>query len=243
MMSTQPERISEMVPSKSNRTTRASRADVPGREVFNHPPYYLRRTSGRGVPISLRTPRLAIPYPRCKNWHERSVSMGEARQEEGNRMAANAIAPGIPGNLEEIFQAHHARVFRAAYRITGNPSDAEDVLQTVFLRLMRQDWSAERVSSIESYLHRAAVNAALDVVRARQDARKVALDDIAPVLRGDTRLQPDRRQAAGELRSILRGALARLSPKAAEMFALRYFEGYGNSEIAGMLGATAPTSQ
>ena len=153
-------------------------------------------------------------------------------------MAANAIAPGLPGNLEALFQAHHARVFRAAYRITGNPSDAEDVLQTVFLRLLRQDWAAERVASVESYLHRAAINAALDVVRARHDARRVALEDVAPMLGADARLQPDRRQAAGELRSFLRSALARLSPKAAEMFALRYFEGYGNAEIARMLGAT-----
>ncbi|HVX67533.1 MAG TPA: RNA polymerase sigma factor [Bryobacteraceae bacterium] len=153
-------------------------------------------------------------------------------------MAANAIAPGLPGTLEELFQAHHARVFRAAYRITGNPSDAEDVLQTVFLRLLRQDWTAERVSSLESYLHRAAVNAALDVVRARRDDRKVALETVEPVLGADARLAPDRRQAAAELRSFLRRALARLSPRAAEMFALRYFEGYGNGEIARMLGAS-----
>ena len=136
-------------------------------------------------------------------------------------------------------QAHHARVFRAAYRITGNSSDAEDVLQTVFLRLLRQDWSAGRVESMEGYLHRAAVNAALDIVRARRDDRKVPLEDVTPVLGDDARLQPDRRQAGGELRSLLRDALARLAPKAAEIFALRYFEGYGNAEIAEMLGATA----
>ncbi len=165
--------------------------------------------------------------------------MDEAKQEEGIQMAASAIVPGTPDRLEDIFQRHHARVFRAAYRVTGNASDAEDVLQTVFLRLLRQGWSAESVDSVESYLHRAAVNAALDIVRGRREGQKVALDDIAPMLKDDARLQPDRRQSSGELRSLLRDALARVSPRAAEMFALRYFEGYGNSEIAQMLGATA----
>ena len=41
--------------------------------------------------------------------------------------------------LEQVFLQHRELVFRAAYRVTGNASDAEDVLQTVFLRLVRQD--------------------------------------------------------------------------------------------------------
>jgi DNA-directed RNA polymerase specialized sigma24 family protein len=43
----------------------------------------------------------------------------------------------IPDELERAFRAHHPLVFRTAYRITGNVADAEDVLQTVFLRLAR----------------------------------------------------------------------------------------------------------
>ncbi len=153
-------------------------------------------------------------------------------------MSANAVATGTAAGLEEVFRAHHARVFRAAYRITGNVSDAEDVLQTVFLRLIRQGWSPASVGNLESYLHRAAVNAALDMVRMRHDSEKVPLEDIEPVLRDDARLEPDRRQSAGELRSLLRNAIARLTPVAAEMFALRYFEGYDNPEIARMLGTS-----
>ena len=68
-------------------------------------------------------------------------------------------------DLEELFLAHKDRVFRAAYRVTGSASDAEDVLQTVFLRLMRHTPGAE-ISNPGSYLHRSAVNAALDLLRA-----------------------------------------------------------------------------
>ena len=57
--------------------------------------------------------------------------------------------------LEEIFQAHHDRVFRAAYRVTGNASDAEDVLQTVFLRLLKHGHTFTGVDDAGRYLHRA----------------------------------------------------------------------------------------
>src|ERR1035438_7204198 len=55
-------------------------------------------------------------------------------------MKALMAAPMEPADLsvkdlEQIFRENHALVFRAAYRITGNPNDAEDVLQTVFLRM------------------------------------------------------------------------------------------------------------
>src|SRR5947209_1798111 len=89
-------------------------------------------------------------------------------------------AQAPPGEIERIFRDHHGLVFRAAYRITGNPSDAEDVLQTVFLRLLRRDGEAEAVGNMPGYLHRAAVNSALDLMRARQNSRSIPLDDVAP---------------------------------------------------------------
>src|SRR5260370_34098640 len=87
-----------------------------------------------------------------------------------------------PADLERVFKENHAMVFRAAYRVTGNAGDAEDVLQTVFLRMLKRDPDAEPVGSITSFLHRAAVNAALDLLRTRQNARNVPLDELEPVL-------------------------------------------------------------
>ena len=81
-------------------------------------------------------------------------------------------------DLESIFREHHAMVFRAAYRVTGNAGDAEDVLQTVFLRMAKRDQSAEPIENITSFLHRAAVNAALDLIRSRQNVRSVPLDGL-----------------------------------------------------------------
>jgi len=147
-------------------------------------------------------------------------------------MAAQGAVRNQPAELEQVFIAQHQTVYQAAYRITGHAGDAEDVLQTVFLRLLRRE-SPEPIESFGTYLRRAAVNAALDLVRARQERKLVALDE-TPI--PDARLSPDRRQDARELRAFLRQAIARLSPKAAEIFALRYFEDYDNGEIARILG-------
>jgi RNA polymerase sigma factor (sigma-70 family) len=130
----------------------------------------------------------------------------------------------VPGEIEQIFEECHGLVFRTAYRITGNAADAEDVLQAVFLRLLRRDRSAEPLVNHESYLRRAAVNASLDTVRARQESRSAPLDESPPAA-GDP----------AELRDSLRRALAALPPRSAEIFALRFLEGYSNPEIARML--------
>ena len=117
-------------------------------------------------------------------------------------------------------------VFRTAYRITGNAADAEDVLQNIFLRLVRRDPATAPVSNEESYLRRAAVNAALDLIREKQADRTLPLDEASATGSGSQ---------TGELRDCLRQAFTRLSPQAAEMFALRYFEDFTNRQIAQML--------
>ena len=144
-------------------------------------------------------------------------------------------------DLESVFRAHHAMVFRAAYRVTGNATDAEDVLQTVFLRLLKRDPGAEPVAAIGSFLHRAAVNAAVDLMRSRQNIRNIPLDELEPVLAESPHHAPDRAHSSGEIRDWLRAALARLNPRIAEMFALRFFEGKDNPEIAQLLNTTPGT--
>ena len=150
--------------------------------------------------------------------------------------AVNETAPSEPFGLENVFREHQRRVFRAAFRITGNAPDAEDVLQTVFLRLARQG-DAASVTNPSSYLYRAAVNAALDLLRARRERSNIALEEVhdAP----DRPAQrPDQVHEAAELREWLRQAIAGLSPRAAEVFALHHLEGLDNREIARALGVS-----
>ena len=140
---------------------------------------------------------------------------------------AEEPAVAIPDKLDRAFRAHHALVFRTAYRITGNAADAEDVLQTVFLRLLRQGERAAEFENEESYLRRAAINAALDVVRSRQADRTVELAEVHPAGASG---------APAELRQSLARALSQLKARSAEIFALRFFDGFSNAQIARMLG-------
>jgi len=166
--------------------------------------------------------------------------MDEQGGEDRNLQAAiqqEVTTTDYPAELEKIFQQHRAMVFRSAYRLTGNAEDAEDVLQAVFLRLLRRQEPPGPVEKLEGYLRRAAVNAALDVLRARTSARKTPLEETPPLV-AERRDNPELSCQTGELRQALRAAMARLGPRAAEVFALRYIEGYGNKEIARLLGAS-----
>jgi RNA polymerase sigma-70 factor, ECF subfamily len=140
-------------------------------------------------------------------------------------------AIAIPDELDQTFRVHHRLVFRTAYRITGNAGDAEDVLQTVFLRLLGRDRNADALENPESYLRRAAVNAALDVIRARQAAQTVPLPEepssLAPA---------DPGQESFALREALTRAMGQLKPRQAEIFVLRFLEGFSNRQIAQTLG-------
>ncbi len=125
----------------------------------------------------------------------------------------------------ELYERHYEAVFRAALRITGNPADAEDVLQTVFVRAMARSGDVEDVSSPGAYFRRAAVNAAVDVLRRRE-------------LRGESGYDRDTPHAAVQppflLKERLRRALAILDRDDASLFLLRHVEGLSIDELAGM---------
>ena len=142
-------------------------------------------------------------------------------------------------DLGVLFRDHYKGMFRVAYRITGSQSDAEDVLQNVFVRLT-PDWTERDLSpNPRGYLYRAAINASLDVVRSRVRANSVSLDvidfDQTPRVTGAS---PEDNVVDTELRELVRQAIAKLEGRAATAFALRYFEGYDNGRIAEVLGTS-----
>lgn len=146
--------------------------------------------------------------------------------------------PRPPEPLAMLFAQHHGEVLRAAYRVTGNPMDAEDVLQTVFVRLLRREDEIDLSQTARGYLKRAAVNAALDLLRARKRNSPVPLGEVEAGLVDANEPGPDRRSSGRELAALLRRALSRIPPGQAEIFALRYFEELDNLEIARLLGRT-----
>jgi RNA polymerase sigma-70 factor, ECF subfamily len=129
----------------------------------------------------------------------------------------------LPG-FAELYECHYEAVFRAALRVTGNAADAEDILQTVFVRLLARGGGLEDVALPAAYFRRAAVNAAVDVLRRRELQAESAVDD-----RALGTVQPSLL-----LKEQLRRAIATLDSDDASLFLLRYVEGLSIDELAGM---------
>lgn len=138
--------------------------------------------------------------------------------------------------LSRLYAEHHRRVLRAAWRITGSMADAEDVAQSVFLRLLAGD--GHGLNNAASYLYRAAINGALDLLRRRKAAAAEPIDAAADLASARAGASPEAEASNRQLSEWLRGAVAELSPRAAEMFALRYLEEFGNREIAQWMGTS-----
>lgn len=143
--------------------------------------------------------------------------------------------PTEPSELESLFRAHYDRVFRTAHRITGSPADAEDVLQTVFLRLVKGKENYDLSVNAAAYLSRAAINASLDLMRSRGRAKSVELSEMDSDALESRFQSPEAEHADRESQTLIRQAVAGLGKTAGEMFVLRYYEGYDNQEIAKML--------
>jgi len=132
--------------------------------------------------------------------------------------------PPLAG-FAELYDRHYEAVFRAALRVTGNPTDAEDVLQTVFLRVLSRTDDGEAARHPAAYFRRAAVNAAVDLLRRRTMRGETVYDDQAPSAGGEPPLL---------LKERLRRAIATIDQDDATLFLLRHVEGLSNEELAGM---------
>ena len=135
-----------------------------------------------------------------------------------HRMTSTTPLAGLAG----LYERHYETVFRTALRVTGNPADAEDVLQTVFLRVLARGGDEALPAA---YFRRAAVNAAVDVLRRRELHAESLYDDGAP----HVAVQPSLL-----LKERLRRAIASLDSEDASLFLLRHVEGLTIDELAGM---------
>jgi len=143
-----------------------------------------------------------------------------------------AEVPHLP-DFERIFREHAPLAYRTAYAVVGNREDADDILQTIFLRLLRREFPPDLARNPAAYLYRAAVNLSLDIIKARQ-RQPQRTDD------------PEHTEtpAASEdafdddMHRRLYEAIAQLEPQAAEILILRYVHNTSDAKIAKMLGVS-----
>lgn len=148
-----------------------------------------------------------------------------------------AVEPGWqPPSWDELVHEHSRRVYRWAYRLTGDPHDAEDLTQDVFVRVFRS-LSSYSPGSFEGWLHRITTNLFLDGVRRRSRQRTVPLldDDAAEVL-GDRGADPAQRHADAALDPDVQAALDALPEDFRRVVLLADVEGLSYTEIADVVG-------
>ena len=131
--------------------------------------------------------------------------------------------------FERLFREHSPLLYRTAFSLLDNPADAEDVLQTVFLRLLRNGLPAGFQKNAKGYLYRAAVNASLDTIRARKP--RAPVDDVQHVEAPDTDTVEENHRRLAE-------ALSELDGQTAQILVLKYVHRYKDADIAKIIGTS-----
>ncbi|NUP53586.1 MAG: RNA polymerase sigma factor SigE [Catenulispora sp.] len=149
------------------------------------------------------------------------------------RLDAEAVG-WEPPSWDEIVRTHSQRVYRLAYRLTGNQHDAEDLTQEVFIRVFRS-LSSYQPGTFEGWLHRITTNLFLDMVRRRARIRFDSLGEDADDRLPGREPSPERIFTDTHMDADIEAALAALAPEFRAAVVLCDIEGLSYEEIAATL--------
>jgi RNA polymerase sigma factor (sigma-70 family) len=141
----------------------------------------------------------------------------------------------VPPTWEEIVTQHSARVYRLAYRLTGNMHDAEDLTHDVFIRVFRSLHSYQP-GTFEGWLHRITTNVFLDKMRRKQRIRFDTLSDDAAARLPSREVSPEQHYTDTHFDDDVQHALDALTPDFRAAVVLCDIEGLSYEEIAATLG-------
>lgn len=148
--------------------------------------------------------------------------------------------------FRELYELHQERVFNTALRVLGNPADAADVTQEVFLTLFRKLGEFQGNSRLSTWVYRITVNLSIDRKRRTGSAPAIVSEGNTDGFLLD--LLPDE-DGAGPTQGAdhefverkVQSAIGRLSPKLRAIVVLRYVEGLAYSEIADVMDCSIGT--
>ena len=155
-----------------------------------------------------------------------------------------------PEATEALIDAYGDRVYRLAKRITGNPSDAEEVVQDALWAASRKIDTFQGKSAFGSWVYRITANAAYEKLRRRRGKQNdVSWEDFGPsfdeegqhLAAADWSRRLKDPAIEGELKTVLGGAIDELPPDFRTAFLLHDVEGLSNPEIAETLQVTLGT--
>ena len=145
------------------------------------------------------------------------------------------VAEWTPPSWEDVVRDHSARVYRLAYRLTGNTYDAEDLTQEVFVRVFRS-LPSYTPGTFEGWLHRITTNLFLDMARRRQRIRFEGLGEETESRLGGSEPTPAQAFDDAHLDNDIQDALKALAPEYRAAVILCDIEGLSYEEIADTLG-------
>jgi RNA polymerase sigma-70 factor, ECF subfamily len=139
--------------------------------------------------------------------------------------------------LSDLYDRHSQLLFGLIVRILRNRSEAEDILQDVFLRVwQRAETYDPAFGSPVAWLVRIARNRAIDRIRSRRSRPDVEPHPLTHEPAEPAFLAPDETAILGQQRSAINGALSALAPDHRILIESAFFEGYTQSELAEKFG-------
>ena len=165
-------------------------------------------------------------------------------QARPGKIEESAVVARARAGDEEAFRrlvsSHSHELFRLAYRLTGSRENADDVVQEAFLRAYRSFHRFDARSRFGTWLHRIAVNCAMDHLRrAQREAgrRDPSADETTLERQASHEPGPERLAESGQIERQVERALEALSPIERSAFVLRHFEQLSIAEIGRQLGS------
>jgi RNA polymerase sigma-70 factor, ECF subfamily len=165
-----------------------------------------------------------------------------------DRTLLDRTVAGDAGALEALMSRHSERVYRLAYGIVRNHADAEEIVQDVFLTLVRKGGSFEGHAALTTWMYRVTTNTALNKRRGKRRALEVSLEEYLPTFKEDGHRDGDRsylladwsgmpegRFASAEVRAILGQAIDALPDHYRAVLILRDVEELSNEEVASIV--------
>lgn len=157
--------------------------------------------------------------------------MSEAEQKTIRRAAA-----GDRVAFRALVLEHSHAMFRLAWRLSGDESAADDIVQEAFIKAWRHIGEFRMQSSFRSWLHRITVNAAMDYLR--KQSRREQFEQEEPEFEGLAQSETPRQDRQIDIRAQTEAALRQLSDTERAALLLRHYEGHSIQEIADMLELT-----
>ena len=158
-----------------------------------------------------------------------------ADEQEAVEPTSATAQPWVPPTWEEVVAQHSAKVYRLAYRLTGNVHDAEDLTHDVFIRVFRSLHSYQP-GTFEGWLHRITTNVFLDKMRRKQRIRFDLLSDDAAARLPSREIGPEQHYTDTHFDDDVQRALDALTPDFRAAVVLCDIEGLSYEEIATTLG-------